>query len=237
MAIDAALPARCLISDELVGQKGQIAPAAWGRVHFIEKPVCACCGVPLPFDPGAGIVCVGCAARTPAYDCARAAFIYNDASRRMILNYKHGGRMDGIAAYAKWMARAGEDVLDMSDLIVPVPLHYTRLVRRRFNQSAILAQRLGSLIGKTAAVDLLKRDRRTPSQFGKNWRDRRRNVAGVFSVRPRWRTRVQGAGVVLIDDVLTTGATVEACAKVLKACGARAVCVLTLARVHSNRDS
>ncbi len=231
LALDAALPARCLVSDELVGQSGQIAPAAWGRIQFIEKPICESCGAPLPFDVGAGAICGGCAAHTPVYDHARAVFVYDDASRAMILNYKHGGRMDGVAAYARWMARAGADILGESHFIAPVPLHYTRLVRRRFNQSAILAQRIGCLARLPVAVDLLKRDRRTPSQYGKNWRERHRNVAGVFSVRPRWRARVQGAGVVLVDDVLTTGATVEACAKALKSAGARAVFVLTLARV------
>lgn len=233
--LDAALPARCLVSDALVGAPGQISPAVWGRIQFIAPPVCAVCGAPQAFDAGAGAVCGSCAVRAPVYDAARAVFVYDDASRAMILNYKHGRRMDGVAAYAAWMARAGADVLGHCALIAPVPLHYTRLIRRRFNQSAILAQRVGALAGRPVAVDLLTRDRRTASQFGKNWRQRRRNVAGVFSVRPRWRARLRGAGVLLVDDVLTTGATVEACAKTLKANGAAQVFVITLARTVALR--
>ncbi len=229
--LNAVLPPRCLLSGEIVDRPGQIAPAYWKDIHFIEKPVCVSCGVPLAFDAGDEARCTACLVRPPAYDRARSAFVYDETSRHLVLAFKHGHRRDGVAAFARWMARAGEEALAEAQGLVPVPLHYRRLVWRRFNPSALLAQRLEAVSGVPVVVDLLKRCRATPRQKGKSPAERRRNVAGAFSVRAQRRALVKGARLVLVDDVLTTGATVEACARALKRAGAERVTVVTLARV------
>ncbi len=176
-------------------------------------------------------LCPSCIRRLPAFDRARAVFRYDDASRGLILAFKHSDETHGASVYGQWLARAGARLLADADLIAPVPLHRRRLLRRRYNQAGLLAQAVGRHVAKPVAVDLLNRRRHTASQAQKSPSARRRNVQGAFAVRPRWLDRVQGARVVLIDDVLTTGATVEECARVLRRAGAAGVDVLTLARV------
>jgi len=182
---------------------------------------------------GAEMVCTSCIASQPAFERARAPLAYNDALARMLIQFKWGDRLDGVPTFARWMARAGAALVDEADAIAPVPLHATRLLMRRYNQSALLAQELGRQTGLPVMVDLLKRTRRTDLQRGKNPRERRRNVRGAFTVRPGRKARLAGARIVLIDDVMTTGATVNACARALKAAGAVAVDVLCVARVAS----
>jgi ComF family protein len=164
------------------------------------------------------------------FERARAAFRYDEGSRDLILRFKHADRTDSSPAFARWMARAGDALLGDADLIAPVPLHWLRLFMRRYNQAALLASALAPLAGKPAVNDLLQRRRRTPLQGG-GVLARQRNVAGAFAVDPRRRAGLQDKRVLLVDDVLTTGATVSACASVLLRAGARAVDVLTLARV------
>jgi ComF family protein len=186
--------------------------------------------LPFEFDPGgADALCGNCIRERPAYDRARAVFRYDDASRGLVLAFKHGDRIDAAPAYARWLARAGGALIEGADLIAPVPLHWTRLFHRRYNQSALLANALARLSGRPAAPDLLRRKRRTPSQGGLGRAERARNVRNAFAVRRG--VSVEGKRVLLVDDVLTTGATVEACAKTLLKSGAAAVDVLTLARV------
>ena len=153
-----------------------------------------------------------------------------------MLDLKHSGRRDGLQTLAGWMMAAGGALITEADLIVPVPLHYTRLVARGFNQSAWLAQAIGRAGGRPVSVDALKRTRRTPSQAGLSSRGRRRNVSGAFVVHARALKRIQDAQVLLVDDVLTTGATLNACARALKRAGARQIDVLLLARVVRETD-
>ncbi len=158
-------------------------------------------------------------------------FRYDDHSRGLILRFKYADQLDGAPSYGTWLARAGAELVREADLIAPVPLHRWRLLRRRFNQSAVLAHALGRQAGKPVAADLLVRTRATPSQGGLNFRQRRRNVRNAFAVRRPRAASVRGRRVLLVDDVLTTGATVEACAKALLAAGASGVDVVVLARV------
>lgn len=175
-------------------------------------------------------MCAGCAAEPPPFDRGRAALRYDANSSRLILGFKRGGRLDGVDLFARWMAQAGEELLAETDLIVPVPLHRWRLLRRGFNQSAVLAQRLARLVQRPWAPAVLQRRRATASQQGLSAAARQQNVtARAFHVaRP---DRVADARVLLVDDVQTTGATLAACAAVLRRAGARRVDVLTLARV------
>ena len=156
---------------------------------------------------------------------------YDEGSRGLVLGFKYADRTEGAAAYGAWLARAGAELAGEADLIVPVPLHWMRLFARRFNQAALLAQALGVETGLPVVPDLLLRRRHTPSQGRLSVDQRRRNVAGAFAVKGARAPRLAGRRVLLVDDVLTTGATVSACARTLRRGGAGAVDVLVLARV------
>jgi len=177
------------------------------------------------------LTCGACIADPPRFDRARAAMRYDDAARGLVLQFKHADATHAAPGYAKWMARAGADLIAGCDLIAPVPLHRWRLLWRRYNQSALLAQALGRASGKPVLPDLLIRRRATPSQGRLGRNQRFQNVAGAFALRPVHAGKLQGLRVLLVDDVMTTGATVAECAKVLKRAGAASVDVLTLARV------
>ncbi len=230
---DALLPPRCLATGEVVDRQGQLSAGAWGAINFITQPLCQCCGMPFAFgsEEDTELSCGACLAEPPDYDRARAVFQYDDASRAMILAFKHGDRMEGAPAFAAWMARAGADLLADADLIVPVPLHRKRLFRRRYNQSAVLALALARHSAKRAAVDVLVRTRHTPPMGGLSRDARLRNLRGAIAVRAGREALLDGRKVLLIDDVLTTGATAQACARALRKAGVVRVDVLSLARV------
>lgn len=157
--------------------------------------------------------------------------VYDDNSRGVVLALKHGDRLEGVPTLAKWMNRAGRQVLAEADVIAPVPLHRWRLLSRRYNQSALLANRIADLSGITGIPDLLVRTRATPSQGGRSRSQRQINVRGAFSIRPGHDEHIKDCNIVVVDDVMTTGATVEACARTLLRGGAHRVDILTLARV------
>ncbi len=194
-------------------------------------PCCACCGYPFEFAVREGALCAACMKRSPPYSSARSALLYDDASRSLVLAFKHADRTRYADAFGHWLARAGAEFLPQADLLVPVPLHPWRLLQRRYNQSLLLARGLARLTGCPVAPDLLVRRRNTVSQGRLSRRARERNVRSAFKVRVGRKPILQGKTVILIDDVLTTGATVEACARALRAGGAAEIHVLTLARV------
>ena len=230
VVLDSLLPPRCLGCGALTEDTGLLCPNCWNRVTFIGPPQCAACGLPFEFDLDEDALCGACARHHPAFGRARAVMAYDDGCRSLILGFKHGDRTDAAPALGRWMVRAAADLVAAADLIVPVPLHWTRLFARRYNQAALLADRMGRETDIPVAPDLLVRRRRTPSQGGLGARQRRENLRGAIAVHPAWRRRLDG-NVLLVDDVLTTGATAEACARVLRRGGARRVDVLTLARV------
>lgn len=192
--------------------------------------------MPFEVDQGEAALCGACLRRRPRFDRARAVFRYDERSRRLILGFKHGDRLHGAPAFGQWMARAGAALLADASLIAPVPLHWTRLFRRRYNQAALLAQAIARECDVPVVLDLLVRQRRTPSQGLLSAAERHRNVQGAFALRASHAARLEGKRVLLVDDVLTTGATVGACARVLLQAGASAVDVLTLARVVRPRS-
>jgi ComF family protein len=235
--LDTVLPRRCLGCGELVEGEGALCAACWPRLHFLAPPLCACCGFPFEFDPGVDEpFCAACTAKPPPWRRARAVFVYDEASRGLILDFKHGDRIWASPAFGLWLARAGGELVADADLVAPVPLHRTRLFARRYNQSALLARAVARRCGLPVVPDLLVRRRATPSQGRLSPSARRRNVRGAFALRPSRRDSIAGRRVLLIDDVLTTGAPVCACARVLLRAGAGAVDVLTLARVARPRD-
>lgn len=229
-------PQRSIISGNRHAGDGPLTPEEFGRINFLNGSGCRTCGMPLELDLGEDSICGACAAKAPKWDQARAAIAYDDVSRQAILELKHAGRRDGLNAMANWMALAGRDILPDTDWLVPVPLHYQRLASRGFNQSAWLAQAVSRQTGTLALVDALSRKRNTESQGGLTARQRRRNVAGAFEVRKARQGRIKGSTVTLVDDVLTTGATLAACTKALKRAGAARVNVLVLARVVREAD-
>jgi ComF family protein len=228
-------PQRSLISHRELAGPGALEPALWAKLQFLSDPLCARCGTPFEIAVDPEQMCGACLARPPAYRRARAALVYGDVSRELVLGLKYQGRRDGLETLSGWMAAAGRDLLDEADLIVPVPLHYFRLVRRGFNQSGWLAAALSRSSGVRLSVDLLKRTRATPIQGGLSAEGRRRNVRGAFQVRGSRKKLVKGKRILLVDDVMTTGATAEACTAALKRAGAACVEVLTLARVAGPR--
>lgn len=231
IALNALLPPRCLSCGAGVAATGSLCAACWGGLTFLAPPLCAACGFPFDYDLGPAALCAGCSREPPAYDRARAVLRYDEASRGLLLRFKHGDRTEGAPAYGQWLSRAGAELIDAAEAVLPVPLHRWRLFSRRYNQSALLAQALGRASGLPVLPDALRRTRNTPSQGRLSIAARQRNVAGAFAVDPRARARLEGRRVLLVDDVLTTGATVEACARSLKRAGAAGVDVLTLARV------
>ncbi len=231
LALDALLPPRCLSCGVITGADAALCASCWNRLGFIEAPYCAGCGRPFEFALGSGALCGVCSKSRPLYERARAALRYDDASRPLILAFKHGDRTDCAPALGRWLARAGAELLVDADVIVPVPLHWWRLFRRRYNQAGLLAQALGRIAGKPVLPDLVRRRRATASQGHLGPAERRRNVAGAFAISNRRRAEVEGRRVLLVDDVLTTGATAEAVAETLLDAGAHAVDLLALARV------
>lgn len=229
--LDFILPPLCFSCRAPVETQGGLCPECWSALRFITHPLCQLCGFPFTHDMPDGVLCATCHAYPPSYDRAQAAIGYDAASRSVILSFKHGERTEGLATLAGWLKRAGADLLKDADLILPVPLHPRRLFKRRYNQSALLAHALGEITGKEVDVFSLRRRKNTPSQGGLNARQRRLNMRAAFSVPKHKKSRIKDKAVVLIDDVMTTGATAENCAKALKAAGAEKVFVLTLARV------
>ena len=221
------MPPLCPVSGEEVAAPGLLSPAGWAAMHFIDAPHCAVCGIPFAAFYGEGAICPSCIARPPDYDRARAALVYDDASHGLIVGFKHADRTELAPTFAGWMARAGAALLRPGALLVPVPLHPMRLAARRYNQSALLAGEIARRTGLRVSLDSLARRRATPPQKKLSAQARRRNVAGAFAVRGD----VKNARLVLVDDVLTTGATLSAAAKALKKAGAARVDALVLARV------
>ncbi|MBM3545070.1 MAG: ComF family protein [Alphaproteobacteria bacterium] len=224
------LPPVCIVCRTRIGAHGLLCGACFAQIDFIAPPICDRLGVPLPYDPGAPSLSAAAIAEPPVYDRARAVARYSVTMRELIHAFKYRDRHEGVPLFGRWLARAGAELLADADLIVPVPLYPSRLWWRRFNQSAMLAQALSRQSGIPADCFALKRVRRTASQVGLTHDQRKRNVAGAFKVTESAKARVRGKTVVVIDDVITTGATAEACARALLRAKATRVDVLALAR-------
>jgi ComF family protein len=214
-----------------IGAHHLLCAACWREVDFIGPPLCDALGIPLPFATGERTVSAAAVARPPAWDRARAVAHYSGAMRTLVHQLKYADRHDGRTLLARWLADAGRELLPGADAIVPVPLSRLRLILRQFNQAAVLAGELSRRTGVPMEPLLLERIRATRSQVGMTREQRRRNVAGAFGVPPRRRAGLAGRNILLVDDVLTTGATADACARTLKRAGAARVDVLTLALV------
>lgn len=229
-------PQRSILSGERHIGDGAISAEDFARLHFLNGVGCSRCAAQVEIDLGPDNLCGACAAHPPVWNQARAAIAYDDVSRQAILELKYAARRDGLQTLVNWMVLAGDDVLTETDYLVPVPLHYRRLVRRGFNQAGWLAAGIARKTQTGLLVDGLKRIKPTQSQAGLTARQRRKNVAGAFAIRRSAAERISGARITLIDDVYTTGSTLTACAAALKKAGAEDVNVLVLARVVKDTD-
>jgi ComF family protein len=230
VALDFVVPNQCPTCNAFVHGTGLCA-ICWQGARFIVPPFCARCGLPFDYDPGAEAWCGNCLAQTPPFEHARAAMTYDEISRGIILAYKHGDRLDLTPIIATWVCAAGKELLADADAVIPVPMHPRRLFQRRYNQAAVLAQAVGRLSNVDVMVDVLRRTRSTPSQGGLGRKAREKNLRGAIVSTAAMQSMLVGRRLLLIDDVLTTGATVAACSRALLKAGALRVDVLTLARV------
>lgn len=228
---DLIVPPCCVVRRARIGEHHLLCAHCWKDVHFVQPPLCDVLGIPLPFDTGERMVSAAAVAQPPAYDRARAVAHFSGAMRTLVHQLKYADRHDASTLFGRWLMEAGRDLLADAHIIVPVPLSRWRLLLRHFNQAAVLAGELSRQTGVAVDPLVLRRTRSTQSQVGMTRDQRRRNVAGAFAVASRRRDRIKGRNVLLVDDVITTGATVEACARTLKRAGAARVDVLALAIV------
>jgi ComF family protein len=231
--ISLLLPPQCPVCRGLVGGPHQLCAACFGRLTFITAPFCTSCGLAFATlgEAGPEGACLGCMRRPPEFRRARGALSYDEAARLLILPLKHGDRTELAPVLGAMMARAGAALLAEADALLPVPLHRRRLTARRYNQAGLLASCLGRRAGRPWLPDALMRPRETQPLGELSAAARREAVGGAFEVRPTRRAAIQGKRLLLIDDVLTSGATASACAAVLLAAGAASVDVLVAARV------
>lgn len=224
-------PPQCVSCGDLVADDFSLCPACWRDTPFITGLVCDGCGTPLPGDDPDPVHCDDCLTLARPWAQGRAAMLYADKARELILALKHGDRTDLARPAARWLHRAAAPMLIPGTLIAPVPLHWLRLIRRRYNQSALVSTALARLSGLDHCPDLLIRTRRTPPQDHKDRDARFRNLTGAIRAHPKRAHRLQGRPILLIDDVMTSGATLAAATEACLAAGATRVSVAVLARV------
>jgi ComF family protein len=232
--LDFALPPRCPGCGAVTEAPHRFCLECWSALGFLGEPCCARCTLPFDYEAGADVECGACLARPPAYDRLRAAVAYGDISRKVALKLKYGGRPGVAETMARFMGRHLE--AEEGTLVAPVPLHRWRIWRRGYNQSALIATALARRAGLEARLDLIERVKRTPPLRGMGPRERRETVRGAFRIGARHKAALKGKKVLLIDDVYTSGATVNACARILRRAGAARVDILCWARVVKGSD-
>jgi ComF family protein len=228
---DALFPPHCFGCRKLVGEQGAVCPACWSAIRFIERPYCEVLGTPFQNDPGDGALSADAIANPPPFRRARAAVGFSGVPRRMVQSLKYHDHPELARWMAVWMVRAGRQLLDDADIVIPVPLHPRRFLSRRFNQSAELARHIARLAGGNFDPASLIRVKLTKQQVGLGANERQSNVRGAFKVPDAARINIAGRCVLLVDDVYTTGSTVISATQALRRAGAAHVDVLTFARV------
>jgi ComF family protein len=228
-----ALPPRCAGCGAPVGQDHRFCATCWSGLRFLGPPWCAACNLPFDYDRGEGALCGACLARPPRHAGVRAAVAYGPVARDLALRLKYGGRI----AFAETMGRQMARLMpDHAELLIPVPLHRWRIWTRGFNQAALIAETLSRLSSVPHDRTALVRTRRTAPLRGLGGRQRMKMVASAFAIADGARERVRGKAIVLVDDVHTSGATADACTRVLLRAGAASVTILAWARVLSADD-
>ncbi|HEV7258173.1 MAG TPA: ComF family protein [Bosea sp. (in: a-proteobacteria)] len=230
-AIGIVYPPSCIACQAATGEAQALCPTCWGDIGFIERPYCERLGTPFAVDLGEGLVSPAAIADPPVFARARAVCRFDGTARELVHRLKYGDRTDLALTLGRMMTQSGRELLPDADLVVPVPLHRTRLWTRRFNQAAALAQTVSRQSGLPYAPLALTRVKRTRQQVGLTRTQRAENLQGAFKVAPSARPQIEGRRILLVDDVLTTGSTANAAARALLRAGASAVDILTFARV------
>nr|WP_321455860.1 ComF family protein [uncultured Cohaesibacter sp.] len=234
---DLIIPPRCAGCGKIVQDANSLCGSCWADMEWIARPYCSVSGLPFAYDLGDSLVSPEVLANPPVYDKARSVAIFSRTARRLVHQLKYLDRTDLAVVMGRWMARAGADCLAAPEtLIVPVPLHRRRLWRRRYNQSALLAKAIADETGQIFMPELLKRTRHTRQQVGLSEEERRANVEGAFQLNLPDKLSLVGRTVVLVDDVWTTGATLEACCRVLRRANVAEICIITFARVVGSSE-
>ncbi|MEM6938626.1 MAG: ComF family protein [Pseudomonadota bacterium] len=229
--LDAVYPPRCLTCGDVVDGDFGLCGTCWRETRFIGGTICDSCGIPLPgADSQEKAHCDACLQAPRPWRQGRAAFVYSDTGRKLVLALKHGDRQEIARPAGLWLARVAAELLTPNTLIAPVPLHWQRMIKRRYNQSALLAHQLAKRVDRAWCLDLLQRMRRTRSLDGMGHKERQAMVGGAIRVHPRRRHRLIGRSVLIVDDVMTSGATLAECARACHDAGSGPVCVVTLAR-------
>ncbi len=228
---DFVIPPVCLACRVPLGSRDALCAPCWRQVNFIRHPLCDRLGLPLPYDTGGRMLSAAGAASPPVYGRARAVAHFDGVVRRLVHEFKYADRQDARRLFGRWLVDCAAELIDDADIIVPVPLSRRRLLARRYNQAALLANELSHLTGLPVNPLVLERLRHTSPQVGLTHNQRRRNVAGAFAMADVHGAAVRGRNVLLVDDVITTGATVEASARALQQAGAARVDVVAIALV------
>ena len=229
--IDIFLPPYCLKCHKILTATDSLCPECFHKIQFISAPYCPHCGVPLSSERKQGLLCAGCSQeKEPLFRMNRAGIYYDKESRPLILDFKFRDKTENAPLLAKWMVLGGRDIFQAGvDVIIPIPLHYTRMIKRRYNQSVLLAKELTKITGIANDFQSVIRHRKTKPQVDFSGKERIYNVKNAFCVK--YPQNLQNKRVLLIDDVMTTGSTLRECAKVIKAAGAKSIDSLTIARV------
>ncbi|MBK8375793.1 MAG: ComF family protein [Sphingomonadales bacterium] len=227
---DFALPPRCPGCGSITQEQNSFCVTCWQSLDFLAGPSCVSCQLPLPFSSNEESQCAACMASPPLHNGIKAAVAYCDLARTVVLRFKYGRRIGLAYTIAAHLRRYLEHLPDGA-IFIPVPLHWTRLWGRSFNQAELIARILAKDAGQTLIPDLLVRKRRTQALGKYSARERAKIVSGAFAISPRYADRVRGKNIALVDDVYTTGATTDACVKILKKAGANSVTIFCWARV------
>jgi len=232
--LDTIFPPRCFSCNETSGTSGALCFSCWNDINFITNNSCKVCDIPFEHEIERGTICGACITDGNNFNKAKAVFIYDDASKKLITRFKYGDKTYPAKSFAKWMANRGEELINEADIICPVPLHAARMFIRKYNQSALLS----NLIAKNKPIrnipDLMIRTINNPPQAAFSQKERHKNVKNIFAVKNRYTEIVKDSKILLIDDVITTGSTVNECAKALKTAGAKKVFILALARTKND---
>lgn len=233
-ALSVIYPPQCQMCAGYVAEDGGLCGSCWSETPFLRGLVCDLCGTSLPGSESGLALCDDCLILSRPWDAGRAALSYRDLGRRIVLALKHGDRLDLTEPAARWMLSAGASYLEPNTLFVPVPVHWSRLLTRRYNQSAELTRALAVQSGRMHCPDALIRTRRTEKQDGMTVEERMRNLEAAIEPNEKRRDLLQDARVCLVDDVMTSGATLAAGAQALREAGAAHIFVLLLARVEKS---